>query len=73
MLKFNIISSEDGSKADIKSRIDKARVAFNSLQNIWKSKKLALKTKIKLYNSNVKSVLLNGAECWRTVETEKTS
>ena len=33
------------------------------------SKKLALKTKIKLYNSNVKSVLLYGAECWRTVET----
>ncbi len=66
----SVISSEDGSKADIKSRIDKARVAFNSLQNIWKSKKLALKTKIKLYNSNVKSVLLYGAECWRTVETE---
>ena len=43
---------------------------FQQLQNIWKSKKLALKTKIKLYNSNVKSVLLNGAECWRTVETE---
>ena len=56
------ISSEDGSKADIKSRIGKARVAFNSLQNIWKSKKLALKTKIKLYNSNVKSVLLYRAE-----------
>ena len=43
---------------------------LNSLQNIWKSKKIALKTKIKLYNSNVKSVILYGAECWRTVETE---
>ncbi len=58
----SIISSEDGSKADIKSRIDKARIAFNSLQNIWKSKRLALKTIIKLYNSNVKSVLLYRAE-----------
>ena len=38
--------------------------------NIWKSKRLALKTKIKLYNSNVKSVLLYRAECWKTVETE---
>ncbi len=54
----SIISSEDGFKADIKSKIDKARVALNSLQNIWKSKRLTLKTKIKLYNSNVKSVLL---------------
>jgi hypothetical protein len=66
----SVISSENGSKADIKTRIDKARVAFNSLHNVWNSKKLALKTKIRLYNSNVKSVLLYGAECWRTVKTE---
>ncbi len=63
----SVISSEDGSKADVKSRIDKA---FNSLQNIWINKRLALKTKIKLCNSNVKSVLLYRAECWRSVETE---
>ena len=66
----SVISSEDGSKADIKNRIDKARVAFNSLHKVWNSKKLVLKTKIRLYNSNVKSVLLYGAECWRTVKTE---
>ncbi len=30
----SIIRSKDGFKADIKSRIDKARVAFNSRQNI---------------------------------------
>jgi len=66
----SVISSEDGSKADIKTRIDKARVAFNSLYIVWKSNKLSLKTKIKLYNSNVKSVLLYGAECWRTVKSE---
>ena len=64
--KFNYLGSvncsEDGSKADIKSRINKARVAFNNLQNIWKSKRLALKTRIKLYkdyNDNVKSSLLD--------------
>ena len=57
---WRVINSEDGSKADIKSRIDKARVALNRLQNIWKSKELDLKTKIKLYNSNVKSILFIG-------------
>ncbi len=41
-----------------------------SLHNVWKSRKLGLKTKIRLYNSNVKSDLLYGAECWRTVKTE---
>ena len=29
---WSVISSEDGSKANTKSRIDKVRVAFNSLQ-----------------------------------------
>ena len=45
----SVISSEDGSKADIKSWIDKAVVAFKSLQNVWKFKKLSLKK-----NSNYK-------------------
>jgi len=33
------------------------------LQNIWKSKQYTMKTKIKLHNSNVKSILLYGSEC----------
>ena len=53
-----------------KIRIDKARVAFNRLHNFWKCKKLALKTKIILNNSIVKSFFLYGAECWRPVKTE---
>ena len=57
-------------KADVKTRIDKAKFAFNSLHNVWKSRKLTLKTKIRLYKSNLKSVLLYEAECWRTVKTE---
>lgn len=66
----SVISKDDGARADIQTRISKARVAFNSLNNIWKSSKYSEKTKIKLYNSNVKSVLLYGSECWRVVSTE---
>ena len=29
------------------------------------AKQYSLKTKIRLYNSNVKAVLLYGSECWR--------
>ena len=66
----SVISNEDRAKADINTRINKARNAFKSLQNIWKSKKISLKTKIKVYSSNVKTVLLYGSECWRVITTE---
>jgi hypothetical protein len=42
------------------------------LKNIWKSKELTQHTKVRLFNSNVKPVLLYGAETWRTtVSTNK--
>jgi hypothetical protein len=36
------------------------------LKNIWSSKELSLKTKVQLFNTNLKSVLLYGSETWRT-------
>ena len=43
-----------------------------SILRIWKSKQYSLRTKVRLYNSNVKSVLLYGSECWRvTVQDMK--
>ena len=38
------------------------------LDNIWKSKTLSKHTKIRIFNSNVKSVLLYGSETWRTTK-----
>ena len=66
----SVIHSEEGAKADITNRINKARNTFMTLINIWQSKQYSLKTKIKLHNSNVKSVLLYGSECWRVVKNE---
>ena len=42
------------------------------LQYIWKSNKYTTKTKIRLYNGNVKSILLYGSECWRVVKGDTT-
>ena len=61
----SIIDQQGGTVADVKARIGKARAAFIQLKNIWNSKELSLDTKIRLFNSNVKSVLLYGAETWR--------
>ena len=64
----SLISKDNGGQKDIKARLGKARCAFAKLQNIWKSNQYTTKTKIILYNSNVKSTLLYGSECWRVVK-----
>lgn len=46
------ISPDGGAKGDVKNRIAKARAAFASHTKIW------------IFNSNVKSVLLYGCETW---------
>ena len=65
----SIIDQQGGTDADVKARIGKARAAFIQLNNIWKSRELSRNTKIRLFNSNVKSVLLYGAETWRMTKT----
>ena len=64
----SLISKDNGDQKDIKARLGKTRSAFAKLQNIWKSKQYTIKTKIRLYNSNVKFILLYGPECWRVVK-----
>ncbi|VDO67429.1 unnamed protein product [Schistosoma margrebowiei] len=46
-----------------------ASVAAVSLSNIWNSKQLSTNIKVRIFNTNVKVVLLNGAETWRTTTT----
>ncbi|VDP00760.1 unnamed protein product [Schistosoma margrebowiei] len=61
-----IIDEHGGSDADVKARIGKARVAYLQLKNIWNSKQLSTNIKVRIFNTNVKTVLLYGAETWRT-------
>ena len=65
----SIIDKDGGTDADVTTRISKAREAFIQLKNTWSSKVLSSHTKIRLFNSNVKSVLLYGAETWRRTNT----
>ena len=56
------ISAENSVQKDISGRINKARNSYCSLRNIWKSNIYSLKTKLRLFNSNVISVLLYGCQ-----------
>ena len=51
------INKTGGAEEDTKARIQKVRVAFLMLSKIWKSKLINLKTKMRIFNSSVKSVL----------------
>ncbi|VDO69787.1 unnamed protein product [Schistosoma margrebowiei] len=64
----SIIGEHGGSDADVKARIGKARAAYLQLKNIWNSKQLSTNTKVRIFNTNVKSVLQYGAETWRTTK-----
>ena len=60
------ISADSNIEKEISTRIGLASHAFSRLQNIWKSTALKTSTKLKIYKSNVRSVLLYAAETWRT-------
>ena len=64
----SVVSTDGGTDQDIRSRINKARHAFNTLRPIWRSSALSTRNKIRIFNTNVKAVLLYGSETWRTTQ-----
>ncbi|VDP32478.1 unnamed protein product [Schistosoma curassoni] len=56
----SIIDEQGGSDGDVKARIGKARTAYLQLRNIWNSKQLSTNTKVRIFNTNVNTVLLYG-------------
>lgn len=66
----SVINNTGETDEHVLARIGKARNAFNILANIRRSREITTATKIRIFNSNVKSVLLYGSETWRM--TEKT-
>ncbi|VDP36310.1 unnamed protein product [Schistosoma margrebowiei] len=65
----SIIDEQGGSNADVKAKIGKARTAFLQLKNLWNSKQLSTNIRVRIFNTNVKVVLLYGAGTWRTTTT----
>ena len=64
----SVIDKKGGVTADIRSRIGKARQNFGRLKPVWRSRKLTTKTKLRIFNSNIKAVLLYGSD--RPLESE---
>ncbi|VDP39607.1 unnamed protein product [Schistosoma margrebowiei] len=64
----SIIDEYGGSDADVKAQFGKARAAYLQLKDIWNSKQLSPNTKVRIFNTNVKTVLLYRAETWKTTK-----
>ena len=63
------ISTNGGADKDVELRINKARHAFRTLRPVWLSSQLSITTKIRIFNTNVKPVLLYGCETWKTTQS----
>lgn len=59
-----ISNTDGGTERDVVSRISKARHAFARLRRVWRMHHISLKTKLNIFDSCVKSVLLYGSETW---------
>ena len=64
----SIINETGGTDEDITARIRKAQSAFSMLMPVWKEKCIRLQTKLRIFDTNVKSVLLYGSETWRSTK-----
>ena len=60
-----VVSTEGGCDKDMDSRLSKAKTAFRKLERIWGSKQYNRRTKVRLFNTLVKPVLLYGSETKR--------
>ena len=60
----SVVSRDGGTDRDIKSRIGKATATFKTLRPIWTSQVISVKTKRRIFSTNVKSVLLYACETW---------
>ena len=61
----SIIDNTGGTEADIMARIRKAQIAFSALNKIWQSTTYSAQTKLRVFNTNVKAVLLYGCKTWK--------
>jgi hypothetical protein len=64
----SILATDGGSEIDAKCRIGKAAAVFRRLEKVWKSQKLDLKAKLRLYHSIVLPTVLYSCETWKVTE-----
>jgi hypothetical protein len=63
-----VVSLDGGVNEDVINIINKAKGAFTQLRSMWISHQIHKRTKIRIFKSNVMSVLLHGCETWKITQ-----
>ena len=61
-----MVSVKGGTEEDIASRIKKAKGVFVQLYPVWRNHNISKGVKMRIFDINVKSVLLYACETWKT-------
>jgi hypothetical protein len=62
----SVVSEKGGTEEDVASRIKKANGVFVQLYPVRRNHNISKGVKIRIFNTNVKSVLLYACETWKT-------
>ena len=65
------VDKEDGGSKDIMNRLQKARSAFQRLGKVWAARGIGRRTKIRLFKTLVRPVLLYGCETWKITKADE--
>jgi len=62
------VNKEGGGSRAITNRMQKARGAFQRLGKVWATRGVGRRTKIRLFKTLVRPVLLYGCETWKIIK-----
>lgn len=65
------VNKEGGGSRDITNRLQKARGAFQRLGKVWATRGIGRRTKIRLFKTLVRPVLLYGCETWKIIKADE--
>ena len=65
----SVVSKSGGTDEDVTGRIKKAKGAFAQLAPVWRSNQLRRSTKLSIFETNVKSVLLYACQTWKVTKS----
>ena len=65
----SVVAKDGEAVQDVSQRIQKANGAFVQLYPVWTNSRISIRTKLCIFHSNVKSVLLYGSETWKEMKT----
>jgi hypothetical protein len=63
-----MMTSTGGTEDEVKARIQEANAAFIHLCPVWRAREISIQTKLNIFKSNVKSVLLFACETWKSTK-----